>query len=215
MKLYIIRHGETEWNCKRKLQGESDIPLNENGRILAEITRKHMGLNSVDLIITSPFQRAQETARILTGEADIPCISDSRIREITWGDWDGLTPEEIEKIGAQKRFELFYTNPFSFEGAPNGETICQVCWRTREFYEELIQKKQLQDKKILIVTHGCALRGMLNHLYEKSSDFWQGGVPANCSVTVLEVKHGKSYFLERDKIYYDASLIQNFYTLKI
>lgn len=214
VKLYVIRHGETDWNCRRKLQGESDILLNENGRRLAEITRENMGTIPFDLVITSPYQRARETAQIITGNADIPCIQDARIREITWGDWDGLTPEEIAEAGGKERFELFYTNPFFFRGAPGGENIRQVCERGKDFYEELIRNEVFQDKTILVATHGCALRGILNHLYENPSDFWQGGVPANCAVTILEVKHGKSCFLERDKIYYDVSMIQDFYTLK-
>ena len=214
MKLYVIRHGKTDWNCRRKLQGESDILLNENGRRLAEITRENMGTIPFDLVITSPYQRARETAQIITGNADIPCIQDARIREITWGDWDGLTPKEIAEARGKERFEQFYTDPFSFQGAPGGENIWQVCERGKAFYQELIRNEVFQDKTILIATHGCALRGILNHLYENPSDFWQGGVPANCAVTILEVKHGKSCFLERDKIYYDVSLIQDFYTLK-
>ena len=74
MKLYFIRHGETSWNCKRKLQGEADIPLNENGRKLAEITRKNMGNVHFDMVITSPYKRAKETAQIITGLKKIPYI---------------------------------------------------------------------------------------------------------------------------------------------
>ena len=107
MKLYVIRHGETDWNCRRRLQGEADIPLNGNGQRLAEITREHMGRIPFDLVITSPYQRARKTAQIITGAADIPCIQDARIREITWGDWDGLTPEEIANAGGKERFEQF------------------------------------------------------------------------------------------------------------
>lgn len=214
MKLYFIRHGETSWNCKRKLQGEADIPLNENGRKLAKATRKNMGNVNFDMVITSPYKRAQETAQIITGFKKIPYILEERIREITWGKWDGMTPEEIEQIGGKERFEMFYTKPFAFQGAPEGETILQVCRRGREFYEELIREEKYQNKTILIATHGCALRGILNHLYENPSDFWQEGVPANCAVSILKVEKGNSCFLEKDKIYYGQSLLKNFYTLK-
>ena len=214
MKLYFIRHGETDWNCNRRVQGEADIPLNENGRKLAEITRENMGHVEFDMVITSPYKRALETAQILINYKKLPYITDARIREITWGDWDGLTPEEIEHCGGKDCFETFYKDPFSFKGAPGGETILQVCKRGKEFYEDLLREEKYADKTILIATHGCALRGILNHLYEEPEKFWQSGVPVNCSVSIIEVKNGKSCFLEKDKIYYDESLVKNFYTLK-
>lgn len=214
MKLYFIRHGETNWNCKRKMQGESDIPLNENGRKFAELTREGLGSLKFDIVISSPYKRALETAQIITGSDNTPYFIDSRIREITWGDWDGLSPAEISKLGFEDRFKLFYTDPFSFQGAPGGETIQQVCKRGKEFYEDLIQKKEFQDKTILIATHGCAVRGILNHLYDDPSDFWQGGVPANCAMTIIEVQDGRSYFLKKDQIFYDASLVPDYYCYK-
>lgn len=214
MILYFIRHGETDWNCKRRMQGETNVPLNENGRKLAKKTQEGLKGIKFDLVISSPYIRAQETAKIVIGYDSIPFMIDPRIREISWGIWDGKTQNEIFKLGFEEQFKLFYTEPFSFKGAPGGESINQVCKRGKEFYEELIKKEDIQDKKILIATHGCALRGILNHLYEDSSDFWQGGVPANCSMTIISVKDGKSTFIERDKVLYDTSLVPDYYTYK-
>ena len=74
--------------------------------------------------------------------------------------------------------------------------------RGREFYEELIHRPDLEDKIVLIATHGCAVRAMLQPVYGDITDFWQGGVCPNCGVNIIEIKGGKATLLEKDKIYY-------------
>ena len=82
MKLYLIRHGETDWNKERKLQGKSDIELNTFGRTLARKTAKHLRDLSFDLAITSPLKRAKETAEILLEGREIPLLEDERLAEM-------------------------------------------------------------------------------------------------------------------------------------
>ena len=74
MKLYIVRHGETDWNKARKIQGRSDIPLNEFGRHLARETAKGLADVHFDLCFTSPLSRAKETAQIILDGRDVPII---------------------------------------------------------------------------------------------------------------------------------------------
>lgn len=211
MLLYIIRHGETDWNQARRLQGEHDVPLNENGRKLAQITAEALEDVPFDMAISSPLSRALETARILVGEKQIPILIDSRIREITWGEWDGIGVEDPAYAFISSTLRLFYENPFVFPGAPEGESISEVCLRTGEFLRDLIQTEWYEDKTILISTHGCAMRGILNSVYDKPENFWQEGVPVNCAISILRVTHGKSEFIEKETIYYDKSLCQNYY----
>ena len=78
MKLYIIRHGETEWNTVKRMQGQTDIPLNENGINLAKKVGKYMRKIHFDYIIRSPLDRAKTTARLVTEYRDIPLITDKR-----------------------------------------------------------------------------------------------------------------------------------------
>ena len=89
MRLYIIRHGETEWNHTFRLQGQTDIPLNENGRILAQVTARALQPIPFDLCISSPLKRAKETALLVLGGKDIPVITDARIQEIGFGTYEG------------------------------------------------------------------------------------------------------------------------------
>ena len=79
MRLYIVRHGETDWNRIHRVQGRTDIPLNDYGRHLARETAEGMKDVRIDLGYTSPLLRAKETAQILLGDRDVPLYEDSRI----------------------------------------------------------------------------------------------------------------------------------------
>lgn len=193
------------------MQGMVDISLNEKGRMLAQITSEELSRIPFDLIISSPLCRAVETARLVTGGADIPMRTDERIRELSWGDWEGLTQSDLRRMGYKDGLDQFFTDPFLFPCPPGGESIQQLCQRGKQFFEDITNDPELQDKTILISTHGAAMRGVLNHLYEDPGNFWQGKVPANCAVTIVDVNHGSVQFVEKDKIYYDPKLKEEFY----
>ena len=89
MKLYIIRHGQTDWNRARRLQGRTDIPLNEWGRRVAELTREGLKDVAFDMAFTSPLIRAKETAEIILGDRNVPIIEDERIIEVNFGAYEG------------------------------------------------------------------------------------------------------------------------------
>lgn len=84
-----------------------------------------------------------------------------------------------------------------------------MCGRTQAFLKELIVRDD--GKTYLIGTHGFAVQAMLNFLYEDPSDFWQGVVPYNCTVNILDAEGGVAHFVEKDKIYYDRGLIVDHY----
>ena len=198
MKLYIIRHGETDWNIVRRLQGNTDIPLNENGRELARLTAKALKDTRLDLIYTSPLQRAKETALILKGDRDIPVIEDNRIREMCFGEYEGCIAKENPDI-----WRLF-ESPEKYVAPENGETLNKLLGRTKSFLDEITGDENLKDKVILISTHGAALRGLLSAIKETPlEDFWAGGVHKNCAVTIVEKNEkGKLQIIEEAKTYY-------------
>ena len=88
MKLYLIRHGETDWNKEGKLQGRTDIPLNEDGRADAELTRDAMKNIEFQVAFTSPLIRARETAEIILKDRDIPIVNEERIIEVGFGEYE-------------------------------------------------------------------------------------------------------------------------------
>ena len=210
MKLYIIRHGETVWNTEGRLQGHVDKELNENGIRLAKITAKKVRDIPFDLVISSPLKRALQTARIVTEGRKIPVLTDERIEEISFGEWEGLSCNR-EHYELPKEFRLFFTDPYHYQPPKGGESIAQLMERTGQFYEELCENEDYAGKNILIAAHGCSSRALLNQVSLDASGFWRGKVPPNCSFSVIEVQDKKGKILEVDRIYYDAGEIVDAY----
>ena len=206
MLIYIIRHGETDLNVKGVLQGWVDEPLNESGMRLARITGEKMAGIRFDGCFSSPLQRAAETARIVLEASgnDLPIQYDDRLREISFGVAEG---RHRSTLGEQGR--RFFEEPFRYEPFPGGESIRQVCARTQGFLKELLRRDD--GKTYLLSTHGCALRAMLNYLYEDPSDFWHMHVPYNCAVSIVEGRNGQGRLVGDDVIYYDRSQIVDRY----
>ncbi|MDO4295303.1 MAG: histidine phosphatase family protein [bacterium] len=211
MKLYIIRHGETNWNVQGRLQGQTDTELNENGIRLAKVTAQNMREIPLDLAITSPLKRARHTAELILEGRGIPLLEDKRLMEIHFGSWEGLCSRKDNYEIPSEHFSDFYFHPMEFQGAADGESIRQLCERTANFWQELIHKPEYQDKNILLASHGCAVRALLQNVYEDKTDFWHGKVPPNCAVNIVEVENGRGILLEEDKIYYSKEDCVDFY----
>lgn len=211
MRLYIIRHGETEWNVEGRLQGQTDIPLNENGVRLAKVTAENMRDIPLDLGITSPLGRARHTAELVLEGRKIPLIEDKRLMEISFGSWEGLGCRKNNFEIPSDSFMDFYVDPLNFKGAPDGESIAELCVRMNGFWEDILSNPEYQDKNILLASHGCAVRALLHRVYEDKTDFWRGKVPPNCSVNIVDVVDGKLTLVEEDKIYYNKEDCVDFY----
>lgn len=212
MKLYIIRHGETVWNIERRLQGKSDTPLNEKGIKLANITGQKMKDIVIDKVISSPLKRAMQTAECVMGERDIPIVTDERIAEISFGEWEGLSCKKENYELPSESFWDFFDDPFEFQPPEGGETVKEVCKRAEDFLLDLFERYGDQDINIMISTHGCLLRALMDHFYKSDSKhFWRGHVPPNCSVTIVEIKNDKATILEEDKVYYDPNDVVQYY----
>ena len=97
--------------------------------------------------------------------------------------------------------EIFFHRPLEYERPENGENIEDILKRTEEFWKDITGREELSDKTILISSHGCAVRALLQNVYQDRENFWHGKVPPNCSVNIVEVKDGKARFLQEDKVY--------------
>lgn len=210
MKLYIIRHGETVWNTEGRLQGRVDKELNENGIRLAKLTAGKVRDIPFDLVISSPLKRALQTAEIVTEGREIPVLTDKRMEEISFGEWEGLSCSK-EHYELPEEFRMFFVDPYHYQPPRGGESIEQLMERTGQFYKELCENKAYADKNILIAAHGCSSRALLNQVSLDASGFWRGKVPPNCSFSVIEVVDKKGKILDVDRIYYDAGEIVDTY----
>ena len=211
MDIYVIRHGETAWNRQHLLQGRHGADLDEEGVLLAEMTSDALQDVPFDICYTSPLIRAKHTAQIMIRDRQIPVIEDERLAEISFGVWEGRScaPENME-IPADE-FQRFRKDSFSYVPPEGGESIREVIARCSAVFEELIHDPALADKTVLVSTHGCALRAFLHSLYENKADFWQGGVPMNCSVSLVHAENGRAELVMRDRAYYPKEYYRSFY----
>jgi len=127
------------------------------------------------------------------------------------GDWERKKFKGLESEIDTDAVNDFFGKPDMNVTFPGGESLNQVAKRTQEFLMELIGRND--DKTYLVSTHGCALRCMLNMLYDDPTDYWHGHVPYNCSVSVISAKDGKVSLLEDDRIYYDKEQIVDRYKI--
>ena len=203
MRLYIIRHGETEWNVKRRFQGRSDIPLNEEGRRRARITAEALEDVPFSRIYTSPLKRAYETAMIIKGVRDIPVMTEPRIIEISFGEYEGLCCGKKDYNIPDPEFMNFFDRPEAYKPPRGAEGIEELKARTADFLAEIVHNKDMEGDTILVSTHGAALRGLLSNINHVAlRDFWKGGVHKNCAVTIVDVKDGQAVITEEGKTYY-------------
>ena len=154
MKLYLVRHGETDWNVLDKKQGTTDVPLNEVGRKQAEKLREEIRDLEFDVCIASPLKRAYETAEIITG-GRYKIMTDKRLVERSFGGFEGTLNKDWEKLSGGvdtwDRKLIF--------GGRGMETAKETLARARDFLDD-IKKRYAGDAKILVVAHGSLLKAL-------------------------------------------------------
>lgn len=205
MKIYLFRHGETDWNKQRRLQGQSDVPLNGFGRELAVKTARALEQEGTtfDRAFSSPLARALETAQILIGEREIPLETDRRLMEMNFGVYEGDV-FDAPKTDPSHPLYNFLCRPELYVPVPGAESFTEAMERAKSFLQEKILPLEGDCESVLVAAHGafnrCLLRTITNAPLE---DFWKIGMP-NCAVSILSLKDGKFAVLEESKIYYDS-----------
>lgn len=147
--LILIRHGETEWNVEGRYQGQSDPPLNRRGREQALGLSEKLLAAGLDLLYSSPLERARQTGQILADRLSIPLHIDARLQEIHLGKWEGLLHDEIYRV-YPKTFRQWEEDPWSVT-PPGGESIYGVRSRIMEATEEILSRHRGQT--IGLVSH--------------------------------------------------------------
>ncbi|MDO4477691.1 MAG: histidine phosphatase family protein [Lachnospiraceae bacterium] len=201
MKIYVLRHGTTDWNKEGRLQGARDIPLNENGILLARQTAEGMKHIHFDRVISSPLSRAVDTARIVMGDRDIPFETDARVAERNFGLFEGRICRGDKADLPPNFLSLVCTVENSAYAPEEGESLIDVFARTGDFLRELLNKKEWEQESILVSTHGLCSRAILHHIWQ-DDDFWHGQIPPNCCVSIISAENGQVTNLETDIIYY-------------
>ena len=180
MKLYIIRHGQTDWNIAKKIQGRQDIPLNERGHFQAQCLGKAMENRPITAVFSSPQIRAMETAIAVASPAGVPVIPVRDLMEINYGVWEGKTEEELLRDD-RALYEAWWSHPAE-TAPPEGESINQVNERCRQAWKEI--KPQLTGDAA-IVAHGGLLAQFMEQLLGSES-IAASTVAHNASITTIE-----------------------------
>lgn len=187
LRLYITRHGETEWNIEKRFQGWGNSPLTEKGinqAILLSTRLKDIEFNA---IYSSPLERAYKTAEILKRSRNIEIKKLKDLREINLGKWQGVNYESFNGV-YPKELYLFWNKPHLYKNE-TGEDFYQVKERVKKVLNTIIKDN---EGNVLIVTHGIILKIILS-IYEKVEvkDLWKTTYSGNTSLTVIEVNNDK------------------------
>ena len=181
--LYMMRHGRTDWNNKRLLQGRTDIPLNDEGREMAIAAREIYKNVNIDICYCSPLGRARETAELFLAGRDIPVICDDRLVEMSFGIYEG-TSVDFNDDDSPKN--LFFNHPERYEGAENGETFEELFRRTGDFLENVAYPLVSEGKDVLIIGHGAMNASLYCQVKNLPlSEFWSSG-RKNCELITLK-----------------------------
>ena len=167
--LLLARHGETDWNRELRIQGSSDIPLNELGREQARTLAEELKDVELDAIYASDLSRARETADAVAATHGLEIRLDPRLRERSFGSWEGLTREDIDLRPEQHH---------------DGETDDEVRERVLEGIQAIADAHP--GEQVLVVSHGGALNALWHHALGVRIERW-----GNCALYKLAVREGE------------------------
>ena len=179
-RVLIWRHGRTEWNAVGRMQGQTDVALDELGVLQAAQAAPLLAAEEPDAIVSSDLARAQVTAQALAAVTGLPVRLDARLRETCFGPWQGLTHEEISVGWPEQHARWQRGEPAGVEGA---ETPGEVASRMREAIDDALA---VTDGTLVVVSHGGSAKRAVQALLEWSdATLGQLGVLGNCRWTEL------------------------------
>ncbi len=169
-RVYLVRHGQTEWNRELRFRGRADILLNENGRNQASAIADALTDKGINAIYTSPLRRSIETARPAAGFFHLDITTVQGLIDINYGEWEGLAYDVVRQRYANL-YREWEERPDTVK-FPNGESLDEVKRRSFSAFTEIVEENA--GKSILIIPHRvinkvllCALLGLGN------SHFWR------------------------------------------
>jgi len=170
-KVYLLRHGETEWSLNGRHTGVTDIPLTENGRKLARQLRPILAREKFVMVLTSPLQRARETCE-LAGLGTLASV-DRDLIEWNYGEYEGLTTEQIRQT--RPDWSVFR------DGCPGGESPLQVSVRA----DRIISRVRTVDGNVALFSHGHILRVLAARWINLSASYGENFLLDTATLNVL------------------------------
>lgn len=187
MNIYIVRHGETDWNREGIYQGQTDTSLNEKGRDDAK--KLAVALNKIrfSCIYSSDLKRARETAEIINEYLNLSIFYTRDLREMDFGRWTGVSVFDMERIDPDL-FKRWQDNPWDIS-PPGGETFKELTERVVKTIGEISHKHI--DENVLVVSHGGPIKALILWLLHGSPrSYWN-----------IKISHRTIVLLEKDTDY--------------
>lgn len=180
--LYIMRHGKTDWNVIHRLQGRTDVPLNDEGRDMARAAGKACRNVHFDVCYCSPLIRARETAKLVLKDREVPIIYDDRLMEMSFGIYEGLAHSfQIPDCP----INVLFQKPEQYRAVEGGESFTQLFARTGAFLEERVYPALAENKDVLIIGHGAMNCSIICQVRDIPLErFWEAGIE-NCKLMRL------------------------------
>lgn len=185
MKVYLTRHGQTEWNLLGKMQGRLNSDLTELGKNQAQWLGKHLKDTKIDIICSSSSGRAYDTAKLIKGDRTIDIEQYDDLQEVYLAEWQGMLHRDIE-AQEKDQFNAYWHAPDRFIPGDK-ESFEMLIKRGGKVFNEIINKHA--DKDILIVSHGVTLKAIF--AYVKSlevKEFWSGPFMQSACLNIFEIK---------------------------
>lgn len=182
--LYIVRHGETEWNTEKRMQGHKDSPLTENGKLQTSWLGETLHDIEFDAIYASSRNRTKQTAEIVRSNRDLPIFLRDNLKEIYMGEWEGRLTHEVKEEYPED-YNNFWYKPNLYK-PKLGETFYDVQNRTIPEINNIIAKHS--GKNILIVTHTVTLKIIMSNFENRSiSNLWDPPYIHPTSLSCVEI----------------------------
>ena len=156
-KIILVRHGQTKWNLMGRYQGQSDIELSEMGISQAATLASHFPAADISAVYSSDLQRAYKTASYIAGRFGLPVVAEKGLREMAFGQWEGLTYKEIEAQWPEKLADFFKQPDKAM--IPAGETFATLQQRGVAAMQEIVKRHPGQT--VVVAAHGAIIRTIL------------------------------------------------------
>ena len=204
-RLYLVRHGVTDWNQNLRMQGHTDIPLNAEGLAQAQAVANRLAteLTDIQAIWSSDLQRARVTAEAIASRHQLSVKTTPDLREFMLGDWEGLTREEIIARDELAQLDLYNQDSY-LHRPPNAETLQEAKVRVDRCFKQVLS--EMNEGSAVIVAHGGSLRVAMCSQIEAGLQAVPHTHLNNVSVSILSYRHDHCALL----LFNDASHVKGF-----
>ncbi len=204
MLVYFVRHGQTTWNKRKKLQGQHDTKLTPRGLEQARLAGEGMSDIPFDYIISSPLSRARMTAEIIRGDRPLEIEFDDRLKEIDFGRDNGRCFGKMLKDSRYVRYYRFFHEPDKYKPIKGAESYREVIARADEFFREKIIPLENEKNVVLVVGHTTWMHAFIVHITGRPmSRLWDSSFGKNCEAVIFEVKNGEMSMVFENRMFYD------------